>query len=80
MSADFSAVSESELRCPNGPGKLLAKVFSAGEQPQYVHPANWIELACLDCKRARVRRGQDCQRVLHRFNIIGELIETLIVE
>lgn len=76
----MSVSEETELRCPAGPQKLLAKVVSDGQQPQYVHPGNWIELACLDCKRVLARRGRRVSRVLHRYTILGELVETLVVE
>jgi len=67
-----------ELRCDAG--KLLAKVLRSGEQPQFVKPDNLIELACPDCKTRRRHAGQRVQRVLHRYSILGELIETLVVE
>jgi hypothetical protein len=75
--ADPSA--STELRCPVGPQKLLAQVLSSGERPQYVHPDNLIELACNDCARTARRAGDPVARVLHRFNILGELVETLVV-
>jgi hypothetical protein len=78
-----------DVRCPMGmprddgtchPGKLLLKISLAGERPAYVHPDNLIELYCEDCTRRlrRVRKG--VRRVLHRFDFIGVLVETLVVE
>lgn len=67
-----------ELRCDAG--KLLANVLRSGERPQYVHPDNLIELSCDGCRARRRREGRRVARVLHRFNILGELIETLIIE
>jgi hypothetical protein len=79
-----------EVRCPVGypradgtchPGRLLMKIRQAGERPQYVHPDNLIELYCDDCTRALRRAGRrGVRRVLHRYDFVGELIETLIVE
>lgn len=71
-------VTEVDLRC--SAGKLLAKVYQSGQQPQFVHPDNLIELACPDCKAQFRKQGRSVARVLHRYNILGELIETLVKE
>jgi hypothetical protein len=67
-----------ELRCPNGPRRLFAKL--AGTPPRYVEDEEGegalIELACADCRKTLQRRGQDCAQVLHYFNILGELVRT----
>ena len=66
-----------ELRCPVGPQRLLAKLRAEGGSPRYVEGGALIELACGDCRRtARFQRRAVPDRVLHRFNIIGELVET----
>jgi hypothetical protein len=63
-----------ELRCDQNPSKLLAKV----KAPRIVD-GNLIEIACTDCaKRRLATNGQRCQ-VLHRFNVLGELVESEIV-
>jgi hypothetical protein len=67
-----------DMRCDAG--RLLGKVLVSGEQPTFVRPENLIELACDGCKADYRHRGHSVQRVLHRFNILGELVETLIVE
>lgn len=79
-----------DVRCPvpyvhpDGtcqPGKLLLKMRLAGERPTYVHPDNLIELYCEDCTRRLRKQGRPkVRRVLHRYDFIGELVETLIVE
>lgn len=78
-----------DVRCPVGmpgpdgtcrPGKLLLKLRQAGGQPQYVHPDNLIELPCDDCRKRLRKSGREVRRVLHRYNFIGELIETLVRE
>lgn len=77
-----------DVRCPveqrreDGtchPGRLLLKIHQAGERPAYVHPDNLIELYCEDCTRRLRKRGRRVRRVLHRYDFIGELIETLVV-
>jgi hypothetical protein len=80
-----------DLRCPGNvpwsadsdectPGHLLARLRIAGEKPSFVHPENLIEMACPDCKRDYRRLGRPVKRVLHRYNMLGELLETLIQE
>jgi len=49
-----------------------------GEKPRYVDGLE-IELACDDCKRLYRRQGMTVKRVLHRFNVLGECTETVIV-
>lgn len=70
---------ETELRCPNGPQRLFAKVLSDGEKP-VITEYNWIELYCNDCKRIHnKKRGfEEIQRVLHRYDLAGTLMETEI--
>jgi hypothetical protein len=78
-----------EVRCPvpqtlpTGecrPGRLLFKLLRAGTPPSWVHPDNLIELACEDCKYRLRKAGHPVQRVLHRYNLAGELVEVLTVE
>lgn len=74
-----------ELRCPEPwgvcpAGRLLAKLRLSGEKPSYVHPDNLIELECQDCQKRLRREGRRVKRVLHRYNFIGEMVESLIVE
>lgn len=75
---------ELELRCPEpwgvcSAGRLLAKLRTAGQRPSYVHPDNLIELECKDCKARRRKSGQPVRRVLHRYDFLGQLVETLVV-
>jgi hypothetical protein len=81
---DMSEPAEVDLRCPVhapcDPGKLLARLRLAGGQPSFVKPDNLIELDCPACKTARRRQGRPVRRVLHRYDLLGEMIETLIEE
>jgi hypothetical protein len=63
-----------ELRCAVGPRRLFAKIRSTGERP-HITDGNLIECACPDCRK---RHYPDSTQVLHRFNIIGELVETAV--
>lgn len=70
---------EIELRCPVGPRKLFAKLRLAGEPP-LVTSGNLLEMACQDCRRRMRAEGRtDVGFVLHRFDIVGRLVETVIV-
>jgi hypothetical protein len=77
---------EVEVRCPiptelpNGhcrPGRLLLKLRLAGGVPSYIQPDNLIELSCEDCRARLRKRGTRVKRVLHRFDLAGNLVETL---
>lgn len=70
---------EVELRCPTGPRKLFAKLRLQGAQP-VVTSDNLVELACQDCRRRMRSEGKDVALVLHRFDIVGQLIETVAVD
>lgn len=66
-----------ELRCPVGPRKLLAKIRQEG-RPIHVTSGNLMELACRDCSSAARKAGHPPNtRVIHRFNLLGELVESV---
>jgi hypothetical protein len=65
-----------EIRCPNSPRKLLAILLRDGEKPKIVD-GNLIELLCKDCRRLLKKSGREVSRVLHRYDLAGELIETV---
>ena len=76
---------ELELRCPQPwglcpAGRLLAKLRTTGRQPSFVHPDNLIELECPDCKVRMRRAGNPVRRVLHRYDFLGRMVETLVVD
>ena len=63
------SIVDNQLRCPAAYHKLLGKIVEG----------NLIEVACSDCVRAIRNGGETVTQVLHRFNILGELVETQIV-
>lgn len=63
---------DAELRCPRNPSRLFARLRLRGEPVQIVE-GNLIEVSCRDC------RGRGTDRVLHRYNVLGELVETVRV-
>lgn len=73
------SVREVELRCPTGPRKLFAKLRLAGVHVP-VTSDNLIEMGCQDCRRRMRSENRDVKLVLHRFDITGELIETVVVD
>lgn len=66
---------EVEIRCPVGPRRLLSKLLVRGDQPTIVE-GNLIEFSCEDCRRILRKRGEVVHRVLHRYNLAGDLVET----
>lgn len=67
-----------DLRCPITPIKLFAKVKAADEDV-LVLPDNVIEVACASCRKTLREQGRDVTYVLHRYNLLGECIETEVV-
>lgn len=65
-----------DLRCPVTPRRLFARVL-AGDT--HVTSDNLIEFACSDCRNANRKMGQPCVLVLHRFNLLGQIVDTEIV-
>jgi hypothetical protein len=66
-----------EIRCPIGPQRLLSKLLVRGQHPA-VTTDNLIEFACSDCKQTLQKQGQKVRRILHRYDLSGDLIETVI--
>jgi hypothetical protein len=65
-----------EVRCPSEFGRLLLKI-SVSDDPPVVVPGNLMEIACPACRRVLQREGRSVSRVLHRYNFLGELVETV---
>lgn len=65
-----------ELRCPEDPRRLFSKMIQSGERPT-VTEGNLIEFSCQNCKKMLRSQGEDVERVLHRYNLAGELVETV---
>lgn len=66
-----------EMRCPVGPRRLLGKVLREGGR-LHVTDSNLMELNCDDCKKTMRQRGDYVTRVLHRYDLAGELVESVI--
>lgn len=66
-----------EVRCPVGPRRLFALMLDRGERPLKAE-GNLIEFVCRDCAKDLRHADPTVARVLHRYNIVGELIETVV--
>ena len=69
-----------ELRCPLGPRALLAKSVVLGDVAHVNKELNLMEISCRDCCKAARQRNPKTKRVLHRFNVLGQLVESVVQE
>jgi hypothetical protein len=67
-----------DLRCPVGAKKLLGRVRQEGGTPSVVS-GNLLELACRDCRNGVAKQGKKPTLVVHRFNILGEMVESEVL-
>jgi len=67
-----------EFRCVAYPGVLFGRL-RLGEEGVRIVEGNLVEFACRSCRREACRAGSSVALVLHRFNLLGELIETDIL-
>lgn len=65
-----------EIRCPVGPQKLLAKLSQDNKQ-LVIDDSNLMELSCDWCSRELKKQGQSDRRVIHCYNFLGQLVETV---
>lgn len=66
-----------EVRCPVGPQKLFTKLKLGEEFARYTS-SNLIEFTCGDCGRSVSREQGRSMRVFHRFNFLGDLVQTVM--
>jgi hypothetical protein len=65
-----------EFRCPVTPRRLFAQLHAGSVTVD--RGDNTLVMACDDCRTALRRMGEsDVIRVLHKFNLLGECIETI---
>lgn len=70
---------EVEIRCPVGPQRLFLKMRIEGRIDFINSELNCMELSCQDCCRSLRKEGHRVFRVLHRYAVNAELIETVVV-
>lgn len=73
----MTIVEEIQIRCPAGPQRLMA--ILRHREKYVIVEDNLIEFACNDCARWKRKEGDPVWRVLHRYNLLGELVETEVV-
>lgn len=79
LSARIDSKSSVELRCPSGPKRLLAVSKLTGDY-HGITSENLLELACRDCRAIIAKeKGSKPALVLHRFNVLGILIESEVI-
>jgi hypothetical protein len=67
-----------EYRCDKNPGRLFTKLRTTGERPVILEGNLW-EFSCRECARDERRTDLSVVRVLHRFDILGTLVESEVV-
>jgi len=65
-----------EIRCPFG--SLFAMVSFEGDMKLVADANNLIEVACPKCRKAARSRQEGIEQVLHRFDLTGRLVETIL--
>lgn len=68
-----------EVRCPVGPRRLFFKMRQAGETP-VISEDNLIEVACADCRKALREKGVNVGRLIHCYDLAGELVKSYVEE
>jgi hypothetical protein len=70
-------VTRVEIRCPEGPNKLLSKLRLSGER-LVIDESNLMELACSYCSDTLKKQGIRHKRVIHRYDFAGSLVDTIV--
>lgn len=65
-----------EVRCPVGPQKLFTKLKLGQEFAKHLVESNLIEFTCHDCSKFMSRELGRAVQTYHRFNFVGELVQT----
>jgi hypothetical protein len=65
---------EVEVRCPVNSQGLMFKLI--GSPTAEIVAGNSIEITCGGCRDSGRREGRTVLRVVHEFNLLGELIGT----
>lgn len=66
-----------DIRCPEDPRRLFTKLKLAGEEP-VVTDDNLMEFSCDNCRKRLRQEGRFVTHVLHRYDFVGRLVETVI--
>ena len=74
----MSVSTQLDLRCPHGPRQLLAKVSRDGDYHAMSDDRLTLDIACRDCAKQARKMDPRVRRVVHRFNVLGELVTTQV--
>jgi hypothetical protein len=69
-----------EMRCDVNPRRLFGKLLVAQKELGVPAPVRdgLVEFSCRDCQSQRKATDPTVSRVLHRFNLLAELAETVV--
>lgn len=70
-------MSRFELRCPIHRVRLFAVLHGPSSNAHIDRTVNLVEVDCPPCKRDARKAGERVSLVLHRFNLLGECVETV---
>lgn len=62
-----------DIRCPEHRFRMFARVMKVEKE------TNLIEIKCRDCTKSYLKRRGEKVEVFHYYNILGEFIETRII-
>lgn len=66
-----------DVRCPENPRHLFLKLKRSGEDVPVLE-GNLLALACDECKKQQRRSDPTVLRVVHEYNLLGELVTTTV--
>lgn len=71
-----------ELRCEDFPRRLFGKMLveARAADAEVAVTDGLMEFDCRDCRKDYQEDGELVVRVLHRFDLIGNLVETVVVD
>ena len=68
-----------DIRCPVDPRRLFMKIQVEEGQKPVLTSSNLLEVSCTDCTKLLRKKDSSVVRVLHRFDILGSLVESEVV-
>lgn len=66
-----------DIRCPVDSRRLFMRLKLAGETP-VVTADNLMEFSCDNCRKRLRQEGRFVTHVMHRYDFVGRVVETVI--
>lgn len=66
-----------DIRCPVGPQELLMR-YRMVDAVVHIDKWNLMELMCSFCTRMGRKQDSTVKRVIHKYNLLAELVESSI--